>query len=73
MKNPEKIKRVGEDTADRLVDALIRCTYCKEPFKECDTLIPYIGLITGETSVVKYRGRYWHHGCVEDYRKGSKP
>ncbi|MBI5117308.1 hypothetical protein HZA56_12605 [Candidatus Poribacteria bacterium] len=67
--NDERIEEVCEEKADELVDMLVRCTYCSEPFKECDTLTPGIGLTVGETDVAKYHGMYWHHGCVQDYEK----
>jgi hypothetical protein len=64
-----KIEDVNDDTAEELVDSLVSCSYCNEPFKECDTLIPGVGVIVGETDVVRYAGKYWHSGCVEDYRR----
>ena len=45
------------------------CYYCGEPFKECDTFIPGIGVIIGEVDIKKYLNYYWHHGCIIDYKK----
>jgi hypothetical protein len=45
------------------------CYYCGEPFKECDTLIPGIGVIIGEVDIKKYLDYCWHHGCIIDYKK----
>lgn len=66
-----KIKRVGKQFAERLVDDLVSCAfnYCNEPFKECDTIIPGRGIIIGEIDVVKYKHRFWHYGCVYDFER----
>lgn len=58
-----------EEYQDELVDQLKVCYYCGEPFKECDTIIPGTGVIVGETDVVKYKNRFWHHDCVDDWYK----
>ncbi len=72
MSDHKRIKEVSEEKADQLVDALVRCAYCKEPFKECDTLIPGIGVVVGETDVVEHDGSYWHRGCVDDFEKDNR-
>lgn len=69
----EGIVKLSETYQDYLVDACERCFYCNEPFKECDTLVPGIGVIVGETDVVLYKDKYWHHGCVIDWQKEKKP
>lgn len=69
MSSPDSIKEVSEERAEQLVDLLVLCAYCKEPFKECDTLVPGVGVIIGETNVVEYAKKYWHRGCVEDFTK----
>lgn len=69
--NSDAIEEVSEEKAEKLVDALVFCAYCNEPFKECDTLIPGIGVIVGEIDVVKYGDRFWHSGCVRDFMKSK--
>jgi hypothetical protein len=64
-----QVTLVSEEQADRLSDALVCCAFCGEPFKECDTVIPGVGVIVGETDVVKWRTRYWHLGCVRGFEK----
>lgn len=66
------IIELAEEEQDNLVDDLVTCWYCHEPFKECDTLIPGVGVIVGETDVVKYRKRFWHYGCIFDWHKPKK-
>jgi hypothetical protein len=61
------IIKLSELQQDRLVDDCRVCHYCREPFKECDTLIPGVGVIIGETDVVKWKNRFWHHGCIYDW------
>lgn len=63
------IKTVTEEKAEELYNSLTFCAYCKTPFKECDTIIPGKGLMLGEVDVVEYKRRFWHSGCVFDYRK----
>jgi len=63
------IKKIKEEKAEELYHSLALCNYCKEPFKECDTIIPGKGLILGETDVVKYKNRFWHQGCILDFKK----
>ena len=65
----KEIEPVGEEKAERLYNRVALCAYCKEPFKECDTVIPGKGVIIGEMDVVKYKNRFWHHGCVFDSKK----
>jgi hypothetical protein len=65
----DKIIRLEEVEQDWLVDELVTCFYCGEPFKECDTLIPGIGVVVGETDVVKYKNKFWHYGCIADWHK----
>ncbi len=45
------------------------CCYCGEPFKECDTIIPGVGVIVGETDMKKYQNNFWHRGCIYDFNK----
>ena len=63
------MKFVSEETVDKLYDSLQVCSYCKTPFKECDTITPGRGLVIGETDVVEYKNLFWHYGCVFDYEK----
>ena len=65
----DSIIELEEVEQDWLVDELATCHCCAEPFKECDTLIPGVGVIVGETDVVKYKYKFWHHGCIEDWHK----
>lgn len=69
MKKIYHVYKVSEEKADLLVDDLIFCAYCNEPFKECDTIIPGVGLILGETDVVRYNNKFWHNGCISDSLK----
>ena len=69
MKEINSIKPVDEEKTEQLYNSISVCTYCKAPFKECDTIIPGWGLIIGEIDVVKYKKRFWHYGCVLDYQK----
>ena len=71
MKNNYRIQKVSEKKAEQLSDDLVFCAYCNEPFKECDSVIPGIGVIIGETDVVKYRNTFWHRGCIADYKKSN--
>ena len=66
-----KIRMLTEREKGDLIDNCECCYYCGEPFKECDRLIPGIGVITGEVDVVKYLGNFWHLGCIEDWRKDN--
>ena len=67
--NGARVIELTEQEQDRLVGQLETCHYCGEPFKECDTLIPGVGVIVGETDVVKYSNKFWHHGCIADSHK----
>jgi hypothetical protein len=67
----ERIIELTEEEQDKLVDDLVTCFYCHEPFKESDSLIPGIGLILGETDVAKYTNEFWHHGCIADWQKNN--
>ena len=69
MNSSYKIRQISEEKAVSLVDNLVFCVYCNEPFKECDTIIPGVGVIIGETDVVKYQNKFWHSGCVIDFEK----
>jgi hypothetical protein len=71
MKRFNNIKTVTEEKADELYNAIEVCHYCKEPFKECDTIIPGIGLIVGAMDLVEYNNFFWHHGCIFDYEKNK--
>jgi len=71
MRAISRIKNVPEKKADELVDGLELCCFCHEPFTECETLLPGVGVIDGYTDVKKYKGRYWHWGCIYDYEKSS--
>ena len=64
-----KVRLLTEKEEDDLVDDCECCHYCGEPFKECDTLIPGVGVVVGETDVVKYLGKHWHFGCICDWHK----
>ncbi|MDT8302175.1 MAG: hypothetical protein RQ760_11875 [Sedimentisphaerales bacterium] len=66
------IIELTEQEEGNLVDDCETCWYCSEPFKECDTLLPGVGVIVGETDIVKYRKRYWHYGCIFDWRKPKR-
>ncbi len=72
MKRIRGIKKLPEWKEDELVDRLIFCFFCNEPFRECVTVIPGVGVIEGETDVRKYKTRYWHWGCIYDYEKMTK-
>jgi hypothetical protein len=61
------IIELTEKQQDRLVDDCRVCHFCEELFKECDTLIPGVGVIVGETDVVKWKNNYWHYGCISDW------
>jgi len=69
IKKLNNIKPVKDRKASTLYDDIKTCFFCKEPFKECDTIIPGKGLIIGPMDVVKYKNHFWHHGCVFDYIK----
>ena len=73
MRPIKGITSLTDEKEDELVDRLIYCFFCNEPFKECDTIKPGVGVIVGETDVKKYKGRYWHWGCIYDYEKMDKP
>ncbi len=45
------------------------CYYCGEPFKECDTIIPGVGVIIGDVDIKKYKKQYLHRGCIIDFKK----
>lgn len=68
----EKIEILTEDEADAVADGDDVCHFCGEPFKEGDTIIPGVGVIAGETDVVRWRGKYWHWGCVGDWKKENE-
>jgi hypothetical protein len=70
MWNRAKIGIVRKQEAWELYNSLDVCTYCKAPFKECDTIIPGKGVVFGEMDVVEYENRFWHYGCIFDYEKG---
>jgi hypothetical protein len=72
MRSSDIIKSVSEKNADQLYDSLSVCHYCKTPFKECDTIIPGKGLLTGEMDVVEYKNVFWHYGCIFDYKKDKE-
>ncbi len=65
----EGIVELTEQQQDDLVDECVTCWYCHEPFKECDTLIPGVGVIVGDIDVVQYKTLFWHRGCIEDWHK----
>ena len=69
MINGHNIKPVSEAKADQLYHALKLCTYCKTPFRDCDTIIPGKCLSIGDYDVVEYRKAFWHYGCIFDYKK----
>lgn len=71
MKHNYRVQKINEKKAERLIDNLIFCVYCNEPFKECDSVIPGIGVIVGETDVVKYHNTFWHRGCIVDSKRGN--
>ena len=72
MEKIKEIKDVSEEKADEMVDNLVFCSYCGEPFKECDAVILGIGVIIGKTDVKFYKGRYWHYGCIYDFEKEKR-
>jgi len=61
------ILELTEEQQDHLVDDCLVCCFCGELFKECDTIMPGIGVIIGETDVVKWKNRLWHRGCISDW------
>ena len=63
---------LAEKYQDWLVDECEACHYCHEPFKECNTLIPGVGVIIGETDVARYKNKFWHHGCIKDWQKETR-
>ena len=67
MSNSRIIKFISEKKADKLYDSASVCFYCKTPFRECDTIIPGVGVVLGEVDVVQYKNHYWHYGCIDDY------
>lgn len=69
MRNKNKIEKISTDSAEKIINRLVFCKYCNEPFKECDTVIPSIGVILGKIDVVKWRNNFWHSGCIQDYQK----
>lgn len=58
-----------QEKIDQLLLDAACCHFCNEPFKECDTVIPGIGVVVGDTDVEKHNGLYWHSGCIGDYYK----
>ena len=58
-----------QEEIDLLLEDGACCYCCHSPFKECDTVIPGIGVVIGETDVEKHNGLYWHAGCIADYYK----
>ena len=53
---------------------IMGCYYCDEPFKECDTIVVKNDknqLFIGPTDKKKYKGHYYHAGCIEDSLKGQ--
>ncbi|MBL7130427.1 MAG: hypothetical protein ISS45_03340 [Candidatus Omnitrophica bacterium] len=70
MNYQNSISKISEKKAEELYHSLALCNYCKTPFKECDTIIPGKGLILGGIDVVKYKNRFWHQGCIFDFKKG---
>lgn len=69
MNENRRVFTVSEEKAEKLIDRLIFCAYCKEPFKECDTVIPGVGIRVGDTDVWEFKKHYWHYGCIEDSEK----
>lgn len=69
MNNDSIIKAVSGKKSDQLYDSASVCFYCKTPFTECDTIIPGLGLICGQINVFEYQNRFWHYGCIFDYKK----
>lgn len=57
---------------EKILDEGGVCYYCGEPFRECDTFIPGIGVIIGEVDIKKYLNCYWHYGCINDYKKEKR-
>jgi hypothetical protein len=54
---------------EELIDTDEVCFYCGSPFKECDTVIPGVGVIVGDVDVAEYFSHYWHSGCIDDWTK----
>ena len=69
MKNYYKIQKVVRKKAEKLINTLVFCNYCNEPFKECDTVVPCVGVIIGEIDIVKHQNKFWHSGCIADFKK----
>ena len=64
------MRKTGEQMYfDELIDKDIACHYCGEPLKECDTIIPGVGVIPGEVDLEEFQGQYWHSGCIDDWLK----
>jgi hypothetical protein len=63
------ITQLTESEKDVIVDEGKTCHYCSEPFKECDRVVPGLGVLVGATDVVKFLGKYWHYGCIADWYK----
>lgn len=61
-----------EQEQERLIDKGEVCYYCREPFKECNRIVPGLGVVVGETDVVRYLGKVWHYGCIGDWYKDNK-
>ena len=66
------ITTLTEPEHDTIVDNGETCYYCAEPFKECDRVVPGLGVVVGATDLVKFLGKYWHHGCIEDWYKQNR-
>lgn len=54
---------------ERILEECGVCHYCGEPFKECDTVIPEVGVIVGEVDIEEYESQCWHYGCITDFKK----
>ena len=67
--NKKLIKIVNEAKVEELINSVACCSYCKTPFKDCDTVIPGQGVIIGEVNVFKYKNHFWHYGCIFDSAK----
>ena len=74
LRRLQYITKLAECEQNVIVDEGKTCHYCAEPFKECDRVVPGLGVVVGATDVVKFLGKYWHHGCIGDwYKENANP
>jgi hypothetical protein len=51
----------------RILNRCDVCSYCGEPFRECDTLFSDGRFEIGEIDVIGFKENYYHTGCLLDY------